>query len=140
MEAQGHGPRFSHGTKIRVKKSEIIEMAAAEMPAVFPATKVAIDPALTTPDSITFVPVQPPTPAQDNEDMSKLSELAAVAAETHKEIEDGADASLSRLTNARGKAKAGLAKLDKLSDAVEKGISDIEDMANQLSNGGPPLS
>jgi hypothetical protein len=32
MVAKGHGPRFAPGTEIHVKTSEIIEMAAAEMP------------------------------------------------------------------------------------------------------------
>jgi hypothetical protein len=146
MEAQGHGPRFAVGTKIKVKKSEIVEMAAAEMP-MAPSTLApgAVAPLLINPNlpPLTkpgIVPVKPQPLAQDNDEMSKLSQLAATAAETHKEIEAGADASLDRLTHARTKAKAGLAKLDKLSDAVEKGITDIEDMANQISNGGPPLA
>lgn len=33
MEAREHGPRFSIGTEIEVRQGEIVEMAAAEMPA-----------------------------------------------------------------------------------------------------------
>lgn len=147
-----HGPRFAIGTLVRVKQSEIIEMAAAEMPATPAQSAASLQQAMdeerkTLPTVEQLIArrnepsadtTAPASPAPETPDMSsKLSQLAALAADTNKTIEDKADKSLSRLTAARAKAEEGLGKLDDITAEIEAGTNSIEDLANQLSNGGP---
>jgi predicted transcriptional regulator len=113
MRSRGHGPRFEHGTMIRVKPNEIIEMAAAEMP--------------------------PPSDVQEAKPMtSKLSRLAELAKSTHSQIDSDADKAIDRLTTSKAKVDAGLAKIHGMADNIDKGSQDLDDFANQMSN-FPPL-
>ena len=71
--------------------------------------------------------------------MSKLSELARSVNDCHKVVEDEAHRALARVQSARDKAVAGIAKIDGISDSIEKSAADIENFTNQITNGGPPL-
>lgn len=71
--------------------------------------------------------------------MSKLSELAANVTDAIKAVEADAERALSRLNKARDNASVATTKIDGISAHIEKSTKDIEDFANQITNGGPPL-
>ena len=70
---------------------------------------------------------------------SKLTALADLAAQASKDIDAAASASMDRLTKAKAKALDATAKIDAVSAQIESGVAAVENMANQLTNGGPPL-
>lgn len=122
MRAMGRSARFEKGDSIRVKPYEIIEMAAAEMP-----------------DGAQAAPAIATQKVKDTEMAtgSKLAELAELMRDINKEIDDGSQSALDRLQNARKKAREGLGKLHGHIDVIDKGVKDVEDVANQLSNFNP---
>jgi hypothetical protein len=97
---------------------------------------------LPPPPDLTATSANTPTTPQGKPEMSKLSELAGLAATATKDIEAEADRVSNRLNAARAKAFTATAKIDGVSAEIEKGVAAVEDLANQLTNGGPsgPLS
>jgi hypothetical protein len=120
MRAQSHGPRFTIGDQILIRPSEIISMEAAEMP------------------TVTYTTAPPSSPVtQDTHKMSKFSELAATVKSTVDGLEADADKRMARAADLKAKAAAGMARIDQIQDNYDAGLKDLENIANQLSNGGP---
>lgn len=77
---------------------------------------------------------------RDHEDMtSKLSTLADLAKTTIAEVEADAEAEVTKLLAAKTRANAAVANVGTIRTGMESGAKELEDFANQLTNGGPPL-
>lgn len=164
MEAREHATRCSPGTMIRVTKAEIVSMDADEAPAAPDAGRAALEQAMAderktlpsvqqvlaatkkgdtmpgaSPGKAAPAAAPAPKPQDDTMTASKLSALADMAKSTTQELEAQADAALTRLDAAKTKAMGGISKLNDIAADLEKSTSAIEDFANQITNGGPPL-
>lgn len=148
MEAQEHGARFTIGTKIKVQKREIIELASAEMPPSPDAGLAQLEAAMAEERKTLPTPAEiianwrankSATPEDQTQMPSKLSSLPGLVKSTAQEIEDQADKVASRLQNAKTGAGVALDKLNTVAADVEKSTAQIEDTVNQLTNGAPPL-
>jgi hypothetical protein len=159
MEALEHGTRFVPGTQVRVSQREIVQMdAPAPTASATPADiQAAMDKERETLPSVAQLIAKAPenqkaieaalppataTPQDKDMSASKLAGLASLAQQTVKDISTAADASQARITAARAKALGGIGMIDGVSAELEATTKAIEDMANQITNGGPsgPLS
>lgn len=70
---------------------------------------------------------------------SKLSTLADLAKTTIAEVEADAEAEVTKLLAAKTRANAAVANVGTIRTGMESGAKELEDFANQLTNGGPPL-
>lgn len=87
-----------------------------------------------------FQPIAPPaTKPQDHEMTSKLSTLADLAKSTIAQVEADAEAEVNKLLAAKSKANAAVASVGTIRTGIETGTKELEDFANQLTNGAPPL-
>ena len=86
--------------------------------------------------SVVLSPPNPPV--QKEEDMSsKLKGLADMAKTVTSAVDKRAEDTMGRLTKAHERAKEGLDKVDDVTAEIEKATADIEDFANQVTNGPP---
>lgn len=152
MEAREHGARFTIGSHIRVKQSEIIGDIKPAVPVNAATSQAKLEKSMAD-ERAAIPPVQEILAkantqefkaayekAKDTKDMSKLSELAGLVANTNKEVDAIADDLTARVNTAKTKINQGVGKLGAVVTDMEKGAVAIEDLANQLSNGGPPLA
>ena len=77
------------------------------------------------------------TPTKEDEMTSKLKGLADIAKSTIADVENRASAAMDKLTKAQAHAHSGLDKVDGVTAEIEKAATDMEDFANQVSNGPP---
>lgn len=78
---------------------------------------------------------------QGQEDMtSKLKALAGLAKTTVAQVETDAEAAIGKLQAAQIKAQGGVAKINSVASEIEDSAGALEDFANQITNGGPPLA
>lgn len=86
----------------------------------------------------TFGPI---VQTQGQEDMtSKLKALASLAKTTVAQVEIDAEAAIGKLQAAQVKAQGGVAKINSVASEIEDSAGALEDFANQITNGGPPLA
>lgn len=79
-------------------------------------------------------------PTQDKEKMTaKLSALAGMVKTTVEQVENDAEAAVKKLQAAQVKASGGIAKINTVASGIEQSAGELEDFANQITNGGPPL-
>ncbi len=79
-----------------------------------------------------------PPPAPKEDDMSsKLKGLADLAKTVTSAVDKRAEDTMERLTKAHERAKGGLDKVDDVAAEIDKAAADIEDFANQVTNGPP---
>lgn len=76
---------------------------------------------------------------QEDDMSSKLTALADLAKSTIAEVEADAEAEVTKLLAAKTKANAAVAGVGVIRTGIESGTKELEDFANQLTNGGPPL-
>ena len=92
--------------------------------------------------SVTPPPVQTnakPHHQEDDNMSSKLTALADLAKSTIAQVEADAEAEVNKLLAAKDKANAAVAGVGAIRTGIETGTKELEDFANQLTNGGPPL-
>ena len=82
------------------------------------------------------VAVTPP-PSKEDDMSSKLKGLADMAKTVTSAVDKRAEDTMGRLTKAHERAKEGLDKVDDVTAEIEKATADIEDFANQVTNGPP---
>ena len=71
--------------------------------------------------------------------MSALNRLASALNDIPKQVEADAEDALARLTGAQEKAAQATGKIRNVAVNIEETAQAIEDFANQITNGGPPL-
>jgi hypothetical protein len=76
---------------------------------------------------------------QDEDMTSKLKALAGLAKSTVAQVEADAEAAVNRLQAAQQKAHSGVDKINSVAGEIEDSAASLEDFANQITNGGPPL-
>jgi hypothetical protein len=150
MRANQHGSRFAVGSQLRVQQNEIVEMAAAEMPPSAVAESAAALTQAMAEERKTLPTVQEvlataaakpaaSTAPQDQDMTSKLAGLAGLAKTVAVNVEAKAAETSDRLTKAQAGAAVAIDKLNTVAAGVESSTSALEDVVNQLTNGGPPL-
>lgn len=77
--------------------------------------------------------------SMSNAKTPKLNSLAGAFDSFANRVEAAAQKVLDRMESVGGGAETSAAKLDKAIDPIEAIVKNIDDTANQLTNGGPPL-
>lgn len=142
----GSDPAFIEAVKSRIAEVQQVTQQCFAAKKEHEFLTMALDdlqsqPVVTEAPAIIAVPATDiVTQPQDHEDMtSKLSTLADLAKTTIAQVEADAEAEVNKLMAAKGRANAAVANVGTIRTEIESGAKELEDFANQITNGAPPL-
>lgn len=105
-----------------------------------PAPAVVVKPAAAQTASLTATDPSVIITPEDKEDMtSKLKGLAGLTKSIVAQVETEAEAAVTNLQTAKDNAMGGIGKIKSVADEMNQSAKDMNDFANQITNGGPPL-